>query len=361
MSANLQKKYIMNCYFSDKIKVMSFVSILLVLYGHSGFHDYPNEIAGMKFNFYLQEFVGAKITRCTIPLFFAISGYLFFLHTEGGIDIVIQKIRRRVRTLLIPFLIACLFMPLFYVVLDFVPYVERFVNCGGFTENLKLPISKLVASLFFDSGSGTPWAFQLWFLRDLIIMVALSPILYYIKCSKVSGWVVCLMLYGLSLLEIPILPFDGLVWFMFGAYYLDALEKISHKRIIVASFFILCVIELILADWEARFPLVQTPIVLMGVVSLWSIYDWIVPESFKLSQHKVLSLACGFSFFIYLYHEPTLNVVRKLLVLPFGHNSFSFAFSYLTSPWVFTLLFVPIGMLLKKYIPTIYSTIVGGR
>ncbi len=34
----------MNQYFSEKIKVVSFFSIILVLYIHSGFHDYPHEI-----------------------------------------------------------------------------------------------------------------------------------------------------------------------------------------------------------------------------------------------------------------------------------------------------------------------------
>lgn len=37
----------MTQYLSDKFKVLSLISIILVLYIHSGFHDYPNEIQGM--------------------------------------------------------------------------------------------------------------------------------------------------------------------------------------------------------------------------------------------------------------------------------------------------------------------------
>ncbi len=69
----------MTKFLSDKFKVLSFISIILVLYIHSGFHDYPNEIQGMVFNTNLQNFISGMIGRCAVPLFYAISGYLFFL------------------------------------------------------------------------------------------------------------------------------------------------------------------------------------------------------------------------------------------------------------------------------------------
>ena len=72
----------MNQYFSEKIKVVSFFSIVLVLYIHSGFQDYPHEITGMKFNFLLQNIISDKIGWCAVPMFYMILGYLFFLNTE---------------------------------------------------------------------------------------------------------------------------------------------------------------------------------------------------------------------------------------------------------------------------------------
>lgn len=102
----------MNQYFSEKIKVVSFFSIILVLYIHSGFHDYPHEIAGMQFNFLLQDIISGEIGRCAVPMFYMISGYLFFLNVES-INDVYHKMRKRVHTLLIPYVVACLFFPLF--------------------------------------------------------------------------------------------------------------------------------------------------------------------------------------------------------------------------------------------------------
>lgn len=78
----------MNQYFSEKIKVVSFFSIVLVLYIHSGFQDYPYEIAGMKLNFLLQDIISDKIGRCAVPMFYMISGYLFFFNAEKNGEVL---------------------------------------------------------------------------------------------------------------------------------------------------------------------------------------------------------------------------------------------------------------------------------
>ena len=64
--------------------------------------------------------------------------------------------------------------------------------------------------------------------------------------------------------------------------------------------------------------------------------------------------ACGFTFFIYLFHEPTLNIIRKILIIPFHHSSFGFAFSYLASPWIFAVIWIIIGIGFKRIMPHIY-------
>lgn len=81
----------MTKFLSDKIKVLSFISIILVLYIHSGFHNYPNEIQGMVFNSNLQNFISGMIGRCAVPLFYAISGYLFFTDLYDGRNADITK------------------------------------------------------------------------------------------------------------------------------------------------------------------------------------------------------------------------------------------------------------------------------
>lgn len=112
---------------------------------------------------------------------------------------------------------------------------------------------------------------------------------------------------------------------------------------------------------ESVQPFVTIPVNLIGVMAVWGLYDIITPKKFALSKHKFLGLACQFTFFIYLYHEPTLNILRKLLIIPLGRTSAGFAINYLVSPWVFVLLMIPVGMLLRKYLHAFYELLVGGR
>ena len=80
-------------YNSDKIKILSLVAILLVLYIHTGLHNNPNEIIGMTINNVLQDFISNKLGRCAVPLFYMISGYLYFLNVDKGIISIIYKIK----------------------------------------------------------------------------------------------------------------------------------------------------------------------------------------------------------------------------------------------------------------------------
>lgn len=97
-------------YISDKIKVMSFFCIIVVLYIHSDFHETADEIAGMMANLCLQTVGSRFVGAMAVPLFFMISGCLFFVHADTIGD-VWRKMRRRVRTLLIPYVIWALLVP----------------------------------------------------------------------------------------------------------------------------------------------------------------------------------------------------------------------------------------------------------
>lgn len=172
----------MTQYQSDKLKVISFASILLVLYIHSGFHDYPNEIQGMVFNHYLQESISGGLGQCAVPMFFAISGFLFFRGINSLHD-VYAKMKKRVRTILIPFIIAAWFLPLFYIAIESIPAASRYINAGGITDVFKNEsVWYIFQALYIHvPGEPNPWGFHLWFMQDLIGIILLSPLLFYAR------------------------------------------------------------------------------------------------------------------------------------------------------------------------------------
>lgn len=347
-------------YLSDKIKLLSLFSIILVLYIHSGFHNYSNEILGMKFNNMLQEFISGKIGRCAVPLFYMISGFLFFQNTNYGIISIYSKMRKRVYSLVIPYIIACLFFPLFFVLLGIIPNTDKFVNGDGISFYFKQPFSVIISSIFYKiPGETSPLAFQLWFLRDLIIVIAISPILYVLR-KYFNKYILVLLFFCLNL-SVNIssyFPTTALLWFMLGDAVINDMSKLKSKFILV-TFLIISLLEMYYGVKLPKY--ISIPITLLGIIGIWGIYNNIVSEKFILKNNKYLCLACSATFFIYLFHEPTLNIVRKLLVVVFGQSSFGFAASYLLSPWIFAFVAIIIASLMKNYIPRVYSILVGGR
>ena len=355
----------MTQYFSDKIRVLSFFCILFVLYAHSMFHDYPNEIQGMTFNLLLQEFIG-KIRCGAVPLFFAISGYLYFrnIDVKAGrrecYGAVWTKMKKRCRTLVVPYIIACLFPVAFYLVLEQVPAAQPFINNGGgFSENFSKTVPELLYFIYVDSGNGSPYAFQLWFLRDLIVIVALSPIILMFKrLGNRGGYCLLAILFVVNTAIPSLHVFFGMFWFLFGDCFLSRLSKVNAWPVLIV-FIALCVAETFYpAGW---WKYVRMVLLMLGLTAIWTMYDKIVPQTFQLSNYAWLGTACSYTFFIYLYHMPTMNIIRKLIVLPFGHTSFGFAFAFLVTPLVFAAIWILVGMAFRRLLPGVYAVCMGGR
>lgn len=157
-------------------------------------------------------------------------------------------------------------------------------------------------------------------------------------------------------MRLPVI--NSTFWFIAGSVLLQHLST-RHKWLWLVAYVVICIAETAIPSivWEY----VRIPVILIGVTALWNLYDMITGKNFKLSDCRVLCLCCQFTFFIYLYHEPTLNIVRKLLLVPMGSSSLSFAAIYLVSPWIFLLLIIPIGWLMRRYIRGLYDLLVGGR
>ncbi len=56
------------------------------------------------FNAFIQFFFSEGIARVAVPIFFIISGYLFFLNFQGTKSEFISKYKKRAKSLLVPFL-----------------------------------------------------------------------------------------------------------------------------------------------------------------------------------------------------------------------------------------------------------------
>lgn len=341
---------------SDKIRVLSSLAIIFVIYRHSRFYDSPDEIPGMEFTLLLQEAVSVWLGRMAVALFFMMSGFLFFRNVERVGD-VFPKMLKRSRTLLVPYVIGALFFALYFFAFSLMPNGEQYMQPDRLAV-LQLPFGDMMRCLFWAMpDTGLPYASHLWYLRDLIVLVALSPVIQLFR-SILGGGKTTLLALILTYIIPDLSLFTSLFWFCAG----DALlAHMPNKRpwVWFAIYLALSVANYIFDFWFWNHIILIVK--LIGIIGVWGLYDKIVPPDFSLSSHRLLQTACCFTFFIFVYHLPPLYFVRKLLVLPLGNTSLSFALAYLLQPLVFAPLWVCVGLCFKRLAPRLYSVCTGGR
>ena len=159
-----------------------------------------------------------------------------------------NKLRKRVKTLVIPYIFWNLLVVLFYLI------VPRIL--GGFNpENQINNISDVFKA--FWCYPYTPINYPLWYMRDLIVLVLLSPLIYLlIKYLKFIPILIFGIVYFASI-KLDVVRFDllsqTLFFFPLGAYFaiekrniLKCCRSLSFYPIVL--YFILIVFDVILKN-----------------------------------------------------------------------------------------------------------------
>ena len=134
----------------------------------------------------ISYFIHGFFAGQSVPIYYFISGYVFFLGIELTCKKYLQKLKNRIHTLLIPYL---LWNSIFVIraIMVSLPCFSQFVTDY---ESLNLTIPRLLWA-FWDSGKGIrpsttfhsfaiyPIDEPLWFVRDLMIVVLIAPFIWH--------------------------------------------------------------------------------------------------------------------------------------------------------------------------------------
>lgn len=350
-------------YNSQKIEVLNLALIFLVLVIHGHYveaQDYPLALG-------LQRFSGTDgIARVAVPLFFLLSGMLFYNNTTA-LNQCFAKQKKRIRTLLIPYLLWNIIFVLWYVILQNLPGVGGFINSDMVGKVTGGSVFNGLKELFW-----TPAAFQLWFLRDLLFIVLLSPALYYlIKYTKwlspIIALIAMVVLVGsgfFTAIDYELNRIDGIAFFCLGGCVsmsssLEQIDRWLSKPVVIVAaiiFFGNAVWQMIGTDFNVWY---NSLTALCGCIVVWKGYDWIT--SLKLLNLKPLNPYLGYSFFIYLFHEPVFNIIKKIGLKMLGVHEWSLILLYLLNPVIMCVAAILVAKLLQRFIPKTYSILVGGR
>lgn len=336
----------MTQYLSNKLSVLYTVLIVMVVYIHSSYIE-ANQYDIARF---LQNLTGGGICRIANCLFFCISGYLFARNIHSVNDIW-PKLLKRARTLLLPYILWNIIFVLWYVVIDSLPGISAFSNTHIIEVYANQSVGETLYSLFI-----APAAFQLWFLRDLMVMLLFTPLLWWIARKQ---WIVVLVLALASTFV-----YAWLIYFWLGIIIAVKQWDIENYRRPKMAVFISALIYVgyaIYIAWggiSAR--VVEVFVNIVGLYLVWSLYD-IAARGRYMADKGLWKYLCGYSFFIYCFHEPAFNVIKKLALAVCGTSEPVLIIFYYVNPWLMVLAAVVVAKILQRMTPNIYKILTGGR
>ena len=329
-------------YLSEKIKILSFLLTALIVILHTNMAHLC--IGGVSF---LQEVMTAEITRIAVPLFYLISGFLFFVNYQNTCSDYRRKLRARTRSLLIPYVL--------------------FLLCGSlamFVLGHVYTIDTLWEIIKYGILSSPPIFYPLWFLRDLYVMVLIAPIVYWVikKVPILLILPIVVWLLGKNPFVFPVT--EAMLFFSVGAFLstkVKWLEQTDHKGAwgCLLLWLLLCFMNRYVSEYVIRLPYAtHCVILLLGIYAIWILYDKLYP---KFSKREKSAKIYKYSFFIYLLHEPILTILKKTGLFILGYSSWSIGVIYVIAPILTVLMVYGIGLVLNTYCPQVLAFITGGR
>ncbi len=337
-------------YQSHKLRVCSFILILLIVWLHSNLTHF----GATGWNFSLQSLVSSGFSSVGVVMFFLISGYLFF-RTDKPYNLLFfkYKIKKRFFSLFIPFV---LWNALGLIV---VTLISTFLNILGHPELAMSPISsakELLSSLFFYSK----YTYQLWFIRDLFILALASPILWILIHKLKDLFLLLLITYGLFAFPIGFVGSDPIFFFSLGVYLAIVHPDTLFYRLPLKILIVIILIYVIGTVVHVLYYHLPAPMSLclrlLGCFVLWFGYDYI-PSLQRFNRNALLNA----TFFIYTAHEPLLTFIKKSLLYILGNSQTAILTIFFIAPCIVLILCVLFRCILYKYAKPVLLVLSGNR
>jgi surface polysaccharide O-acyltransferase-like enzyme len=318
--------------------------------------------ADKNYNTFIQDFISQGLARVASPLFFIISGYLMFKGFKPERSDILLRYKKRIRTLLIPFLLWSGYGIGLYFVLQLVPQLRP-----HFTNHIiaNLSVSQLIVTWLID-----PIPYQLWFLRDLIALALFSPVIWFlVKYMKVKFMVLALAAW-LADLDLLFFTSGSLLFFTVGCHIalksklLAKLQTNYEYRLPLFCWLGVLIFKTELAYFgyadAVTLMLLHKMAILIGIYALWVTVNTLADQA-TVSSRQWLHTSIS-SFFIYTFHEPLLTILKKgILYLLQASNDLTSLLVYLFAPVCTILLCILVAGVLKRYVPPFFHLITGNR
>ncbi len=205
---------------SKIINALRFPLIAIVVFIHlqpmHSLRDMVLDNEGFNISYYIIEVLSHTIGQLAVPLFFIFSGYYMFKKEKEWLQsaVYLREMKKKAKTLLLPYIL----WNLSYLLLQ-IARVKLLNDTGTPTEGLDLSLPKLFQDLWLK-----PIDYPLWYIRDLIYLNLLAPLIYFL-CKKFRFLPMLIVLGIFLAVPFPNLLVTGVLFFTIGSTF--SINKVS--------------------------------------------------------------------------------------------------------------------------------------
>lgn len=327
-----------------------------------------NSIGCYQFTVYqvVANLISEVFASISVPLFFFISGFCFFYKTNFSFPVYLSKLKKRVRTVLVPYLFwNALVIGFFFLAQTFFASLLSGENKLIVDYSIKDWLEAFWARPYpANHPNYRPIAFQFWFIRDLMVVMVFSPVIYIlVKYLRVLGVFIlgALWLFGFWF-NIPGFSIVAFFAFSAGAYFSVHKKNFATVFKSVLPYFSVIYLIIALADLCTKGDIYNQNIHIIGIIVGCVFSIGLAATCIEKGLWKVSAKLSSSTFFLYAYHGLPLALFAKLAIVKFPPTSnLAIMTLYLGSATVICILGVVLYNLLKKLMPTFMSIITGGR
>lgn len=370
----------LNPFLSQKFRFWSFVSMFLLVFVH-GYNVEPRYLQpwtaptdALTPTAFVQYLLANGLLRFRIPMLFIISGYLFALH-DGQPHM--QRVRKRARTLLAPYLIWSAFGILLTFLLELHPSTRSGIASSHVAQidDTRMLIHDyrwyevVIRWIFF------PVSYQLWFIRVLFIYNLAYPWIARAVAHRTARYMffAVAVLSWLGTVGLVFVEGEGLLFFALGVWIQKTGFSIESPRpwLNPTGWCIAFVGLATLKTWLAfqgqplmgdnvypLLTLLHKGTVISGLIACWYGGDDIVRWCMARPWFVWLS---AFSFMIYALHAPLVAYLIDPAIAVLQPMPSARLLAFILLPLAVIALCVATGAALRRVTPRFYGLLTGGR
>lgn len=349
--------------FWDKKATISYILAIMVFFIHHssyGQYSYGEDLTSTAVKILGNLF--PAVAQVAVPLFMIIAGALFFRNYEQAK--YGQKIKKRVKTLLVPYLTWNTLSMLFSIAVT-IFLAKYFVARQPF----EFSTESVLKSIFCHDQNG-----PFWFVADLMLYIVLSPAINTLINKKLIGGGYLLIISVLHVVgafpERLLFDSSSLIYYSIGAYIGKHNFELMKVKNIIPNVLSIAII-LVAVFWsyvrlnyhpavtemftEAGVRTINLVVRLSYCLAFWSIFDAILPKLLPVRGFY------SHSFWVYAMHINVGGIVAKLLFLAMPKSVIFAPINHLLNTIITLTLISLTAFALKKWCMPVYKVLSGDR